>query len=747
MVHQVTRKGKEAIVQRRMTFGWFAGMIVALAMFAYSNAAPASQFTADMIQSEGADTITGKIYVKNSKYRMDLEEDGHQVFVIVDQTAGVTRVLMPEEKMYMEMGTQDFRSLMKDPFQGVKYTASTGDSKHLGTETVNGYECDKYLISMNDQDVMTQWVSQKLEFPVRIVMDVSENKFVDLQNILEGPVDDALFDIPSEYTKMAMEEPGKAPIEMPDVAKETPPTPPGDKARIAVDEVKSEASGCSNDAAAAIGEMLSTALANNDKFVVLTGGSAELQVTGSVTKFEPEVEEGGGLGGLKKKALGKMGVEAKSAKIVMDVKLIETSGGRVLKAKSVEGESSKWKADMSGGSWVEGVALSGALGVYSNEPMEQAVRAVLAKTVEMVSKEVPKEYYRYTGQEQYVEQLGSTPEPGVTTPAEGTTKAAPAAAAEDMTLYTKYDFVPGDKVIFYDDMKDDEEAEFPYRWNLDRGVYEVVRLGKEFWIMCTNEGSIRPKMPDAPLPPQYTVELEFYDNGPEFSGNCFDIYWMDSNGQIIGTFEEYGGGTVLKIHSNHLANKVLPNELTKGVHTMRIMATKRSIKCYVDEERVANVPKVENFNPVGFLLHQRPYNEPKNPTLFRGFRFAEGGKSMREQLDETGKIVTHGILFDVDSHKIKGESYKTLKDIGQLLQDDPELRLSIEGHTDSDGSEEHNLTLSQNRANSVRDYLISTYSIKPQRLEAEGWGESKPIDTNETAEGKANNRRVELVKL
>jgi len=322
------------------------------------------------------------------------------------------------------------------------------------------------------------------------------------------------------------------------------------------------------------------------------------------------------------------------------------------------------------------------------------------------------------------------------------------AAAEDMTLYTKYDFVPGNKVIFYDDMKDDEEGEFPYRWNLDRGVYEVVRLGKEFWIMATDNGSIRPKMPDAPLPPMYTVELEFYDNGPEHSGNYFYIYWVDGEGNNIGEFDVYGNdATYLSIKSKTLADKGLSGKLTKGIHTMRIMATNRSIKCYVDEVRVANVPKVEDFNPVGFRLRHRPYRDPENPTRFRGFRFAEGGKSMREQLDETGKIVTHGILFDVNSAKIKGQSYKTLKDIGQLLQDDAELRLSIEGHTDSDGSDEHNLTLSQNRANSVRDYLISTYSIDGTRLEAKGWGESKPIDANDTAEGKANNRRVELIKL
>jgi len=332
--------------------------------------------------------------------------------------------------------------------------------------------------------------------------------------------------------------------------------------------------------------------------------------------------------------------------------------------------------------------------------------------------------------------------------AEGETKTDSGAVAEDMTLYTKYDFVPGNKVIFYDDMKGEEEGEFPSRWKLDRGVYEVVRLGKEYWIMCTDDGSVRPKMPDAPLPPMYTLEMEFYDNGPEHSGNYFYIHWVDSKGDNIGEFLTYANDdTYLSLNRKTLADKTLPSKLTKGVHTMRIMATKTSIKCYVDEVRVANVPKVENFSPVGFRVRHRPYKDPKNPTLFRGFRFAEGGKSMREQLDETGKIVTHGILFDVDSYKIKGESFKTLKEIGQLLQDDPELRLSIEGHTDSDGSDDHNATLSQNRANSVRDYLISTYNIEGSRLEAKGWGESKPIDTNDTPEGKANNRRVELVKL
>jgi OOP family OmpA-OmpF porin len=367
------------------------------------------------------------------------------------------------------------------------------------------------------------------------------------------------------------------------------------------------------------------------------------------------------------------------------------------------------------------------------------------KTEEKVDKAVDK---AVEGEQQEETQEGEEVEKPAAEAEKGGAEATATGATEDMTLYTKYDFIPGDKVIFYDDMKGDEEGEFPRRWNLDRGVFEVVRLGQEFWIMCTDKGSIRPKIQDAPLPPKYTVEMEIYSNGADKSGHWYDIFWLDSEGDEIGQFYlRNGNGTYLGIQRQEKASKDLPEKLGKGIHVMRIMATSQSIKCYVDNERVANVPQVENFNPVGFKITTDPWEEENNPLLFRGFRFAEGGKTMREQLDETGKIVTHGILFDVNSAKIKGESYKTLQEIGQLLQDDPQLRLSIEGHTDSDGTDEYNMTLSQDRANSVRDYLISTYKVDASRLEAKGWGESKPIDTNETAEGKANNRRVELIKL
>ncbi|MBI5836819.1 MAG: OmpA family protein [Candidatus Eisenbacteria bacterium] len=324
-----------------------------------------------------------------------------------------------------------------------------------------------------------------------------------------------------------------------------------------------------------------------------------------------------------------------------------------------------------------------------------------------------------------------------------------AAAPAEMALYTKYDFVPGDKVIFYDDLSREEMGEFPSRWKLQNGVFEVAKGGDRPWILCTDRGTIFPKVAEGPLPPKYTFEMDFYSKGPGLRGHWFCIAWFGKGLDPIGYFRLGNNGqTNVRILDKDLASKTLEPELAAGPHAMRIMATSTTLKCYVDNVRVANIPATDGFLPTHFGLYQSPYTEEgNNPMLFGNVRYAEGGKTLKEQLDEAGRIVTHGILFASGSAVIKGESYKTLADIGKLLTESAELRLSIEGHTDSDGADAANLGLSQKRAESVKTYLVENSGVDAGRLETKGWGEGKPIDKNVTPEGKANNRRVELVKL
>ncbi len=330
------------------------------------------------------------------------------------------------------------------------------------------------------------------------------------------------------------------------------------------------------------------------------------------------------------------------------------------------------------------------------------------------------------------------------------------APADEFQLYTKFDFVPGQTVLYYDDLAQEEIAEFPSRWSLDEGVFEIAKVGKEPWIMASARGEIRPKIGVSQMPEKYTVEYEFLNRTSVYNGSYFIKFaFMKEDGYPAARLEIWNNNHAYFYmcddagHDQRVSDKSIPETFAKGVHTIRFMVTKSTVKGYIDNERVVNAPRTAGFIPTNFMLgfHANDDDLEREKLFVRNFRFAEGGKTMREQLDESGKIITHGIYFDVNSDQIKGESYKTLADIGTMLTDDPALKLSIEGHTDSDGDDASNLDLSKRRAESVKAYLAANAKVDAGRLEAKGHGETKPIDVNTTSEGKANNRRVELVKI
>ena len=128
------------------------------------------------------------------------------------------------------------------------------------------------------------------------------------------------------------------------------------------------------------------------------------------------------------------------------------------------------------------------------------------------------------------------------------------------------------------------------------------------------------------------------------------------------------------------------------------------------------------------------------------FKVAEGGLDLRGTLLAEGKVSTNGILFDSGSATIKAQSYGILRQISQVLQQENSMKLHIIGHTDSDGDDANNLRLSESRAAAVKQALVNTYGISGERLTTEGKGESEPVAKNDSAENKAQNRRVEFIK-
>jgi len=179
---------------------------------------------------------------------------------------------------------------------------------------------------------------------------------------------------------------------------------------------------------------------------------------------------------------------------------------------------------------------------------------------------------------------------------------------------------------------------------------------------------------------------------------------------------------------------------------VRLMGYKKYLKVYANEKRLANIPNADFIH--SDKIHINVYNGWEAGILVDNIRIAEGGKKiLYDQLTAQGRVTTQGIYFDSGSDRIRPESTPTLKEIGEMLQQHADLKIMIEGHTDSQGEDAANLTLSDKRAAAVKVYLVGTYKVDAARLQTKGFGETKPVDSNDTAEGRQNNRRVELVKL
>jgi outer membrane protein OmpA-like peptidoglycan-associated protein len=121
-------------------------------------------------------------------------------------------------------------------------------------------------------------------------------------------------------------------------------------------------------------------------------------------------------------------------------------------------------------------------------------------------------------------------------------------------------------------------------------------------------------------------------------------------------------------------------------------------------------------------------------------------KKIEQDLAQTGHAEIYGIYFDFDSANLRPESDPVLKEISEALTNNPDWKIKIDGHTDNKGADDYNLRLSQRRAESVKQALITTYGITEDRLTPEGFGASRPKAPNDTPEGRALNRRVELIK-
>lgn len=332
--------------------------------------------------------------------------------------------------------------------------------------------------------------------------------------------------------------------------------------------------------------------------------------------------------------------------------------------------------------------------------------------------------------------------------------------------YSKYDFVPGEKVIFFEDFSQDAVGDFPALWNTN-GSAEVVttNLFPGKWMKFVMRECV---WTDAllNLPDNYTIEFDIvpiageekgmagwnmrlmqaknakaWDSGtvPGEGGFYFSVEYFGRPG--YGTWLNKGECQQSKLSGYKEGEEFKEKENQK--YHIAIWVQKSRVRLYQNQDKIFDVPRAF---PTGCVKPDR-FRLENGAAMVSNLRIAVGVPDMRNKLITEGKLVSYGIYFDVNKDVVKPESYGTLKEIAAVLNENPDVKVKIVGYTDSDGADAANLDLSKRRGASVKNELVKSFNIDASRLESDGMGEGQPVAPNDTPANKALNRRVEFIKL
>lgn len=316
--------------------------------------------------------------------------------------------------------------------------------------------------------------------------------------------------------------------------------------------------------------------------------------------------------------------------------------------------------------------------------------------------------------------------------------------------WANYDFVPGDEILLYEDFTRDRVGDFPRRFELLHGSFEIVEWQGGRYLRAISGGLLAIPLPSN-LPERFTIEYAAHLNhgnawvrvmpGPAYFGPA-----RTHRGSVVSVEATRAGLRPAVNEGPTVMTPLADKAIRNGVVPIRVMGDGDYLKVYFGERRVANVPNA--VFPRSDRIHLAVNSASEQfPILIGPIRIAAGGLDLYDRLERDGRVATQGILFATNSARIRPESTPTLEEIARALREHPDLRLGIEGHTDSDGEEAHNQTLSEQRAESVKAYLVDKHRIAPERLQPAGFGESRPVSDNRSPEGRQQNRRVELVRL
>ena len=328
---------------------------------------------------------------------------------------------------------------------------------------------------------------------------------------------------------------------------------------------------------------------------------------------------------------------------------------------------------------------------------------------------------------------------------------------------TQYDFVPGDRVILFDDFSQDAVGDFPALWTTNApGEINTLSITPGNWFNLNSTDGNYFILNDIAFPKNFIIE---FDIVPKKTGGRIAagllLYGEDKHKEMDNNAHPGNGGIMISIEKenwNTWAYKTGENDLITGNSTVKpVVAEKinhviiwvqgRRLRIYHEQAKVLDMPTNIYDGVKLSRLCFRLSRGASCGSFISNLRITDAAPDMRSKLLTEGKLVSYGIYFDVNKDVVKAESYGTIKEISKVLTDNPSVKIKIVGHTDSDGDDKSNLDLSKRRAIAVKNVLVKEFGIDATRIETDGKGESEPVAKNDSGVNKALNRRVEFLKL
>ena len=349
-------------------------------------------------------------------------------------------------------------------------------------------------------------------------------------------------------------------------------------------------------------------------------------------------------------------------------------------------------------------------------------------------------------------------------------------ATAQETTYAKSDFVPGDEIIFDDNFEGEKLGEFPLRWDLLDGYAEMAQQQGCNVIAFTDNGlgQVMPLMKKKWdwLPEVFTVEFDLYvapmntgdvedssldmsiyfgERGDDsyYNSSSYVKFWYREDGSCNLTWSllkpdgdnQSSGEKMLGLNSGNSDYLEKDNPVVAGEwNHFAFSFNQRAFKGYVNGVRMINVPAMK---APGYLFFAS--GAFYRYTGLSNVRIAQGALPLYDRLTNDGKIVSYAITFETGKADLKPESVIEINRVAKLMQEHPELEFEVQGHCDNTGTDAVNDPLSQQRAEAIVNALVKQ-GIAQSRLTPVGKGSHSPIASNDTAEGRAKNRRVEFVK-